>query len=197
MKPEPLDVQPRWLVHAAFVVVLLAMVVVMAMLRTNDLDFDEDGPLAVVLALCFWIFAIALGSLMRNLRAGHALSLDGAGLHIPGLEIVPWSAVRDARLVGESGGKRLRQIVVRVEPGYSGSRLRHYERYLFGPVAGLFGSRDTIAIPVRLLAIAPRELAARMRAFIDKPATRAREPVRVRTKAPRGAARGAARRRSR
>jgi len=110
VKSEPLDVQPRWFVHAAFVVVLLAMVVVMAMLRTNDLDFDEDGPLAVVLALCFWIFAIALGSLVRNLRAGYALRLDGAGLHIPGLEVVPWSAVRDARLVDESGGKRLRQI---------------------------------------------------------------------------------------
>ena len=178
MKPEPLDVQPRWLVHAAFVVVLLAMVVVMAMLRTNDLDFDEDGPLAVVLALCFWIFAIALGSLVRNLRAGYALRLDGAGLHIPGLEVVPWSAVRDARLVDESGGKRL----------------RHYERYLFGPVAGLFGPRDTIAIPVRLLAIAPNTLVARMRAFIAKPSKAARGAARG--KAPQRVARAVARRRS-
>jgi len=193
VKSEPLDVQPRWFVHAAFVVVLLAMVVVMAMLRTNDLDFDEDGPLAVVLALCFWIFAIALGSLVRNLRAGYALRLDGAGLHIPGLEVVPWSAVRDARLVDESGGKRLRQIVVRIEPGHRGARLRHYERYLFGPVAGLFGPRDTIAIPVRLLAIAPNALAARMRAFIVKPPKAARGAARG--KAPR-AARGVARRRS-
>ena len=194
MKSEPLDVQPRWFVHAAFVVVLLAMVVVMAMLRTNDLDFDEDGPLAVVLALCFWIFAIALGSLVRNLRAGYALRLDGAGLHIPGLEVVPWSAVRDARLVDESGGKRLRQIVVKVEPGHGGARLRHYERYLFGPVAGLFGPRDTIAIPVRLLAIAPNTLVARMRAFIAKPSKAARGAARG--KAPQRVARAVARRRS-
>jgi len=194
VKPEPLEVQPRWFVHAAFVVVLLAMVVTMAMLRTNDLDFDEDVSLAVVLLLCFWIFAIALGSLVRNVRAGYALRLDGAGLHIPGLEAVPWSAVRDARLVEESGGKRLRQVVVKVEPGWSGSRLRHYERYLFGPVAGLFGPRDTIAIPVRLLAIAPGELVARMRAFIDRPAPRTRQPGPDKT--PRGVGRGAARRRS-
>ena len=194
MKSEPLDVQPRWFVHAAFVVVLLAMVVVMAMLRTNDLDFDEDGPLAVVLALCFWIFAIALGSLVRNLRAGYALRLDGAGLHIPGLEVVPWSAVRDARLVDESGGKRLRPIVVKVEPGHGGARLRHYERYLFGPVAGLFGPRDTIAIPVRLLAIAPNTLVARMRAFIAKPSKAARGAARG--KAPQRVARAVARRRS-
>jgi len=194
VKSEPLDVQPRWFVHAAFVVVLLAMVVVMAMLRTNDLDFDEDGPLAVVLALCFWIFAIALGSLVRNLRAGYALRLDGAGLHIPGLEVVPWSAVRDARLVDESGGKRLRQIVVKVEPGHGGARLRHYERYLFGPVAGLFGPRDTIAIPVRLLAIAPNTLVARMRAFIAKPSKAARGAARG--KAPQRVARAVARRRS-
>jgi len=194
LKREPLDVQPRWFVHAAFVLVLLAMVVVMAMLRTNDLDFDEDGPLAVVLALCFWIFAIALGSLVRNLRAGYALRLDGAGLHIPGLEVVPWSAVRDARLVDESGGKRLRQIVVKVEPGHGGARLRHYERYLFGAVAGLFGPRDTIAIPVRLLAIAPNTLVARMRAFIAKPSKAARGAARG--KAPQRVARAVARRRS-
>ena len=194
MKAEPLDVQPRWFVHAAFVVALLAMVVTMAMLRTNDLEFDEDVSLAVVLALCFWIFAIALGSLVRNVRAGYALRLDGAGLHIPGLEVVPWSAVRDARLVDESGGKRLRQIVVKVEPGHSGARLRHYERYLFGPVAGLFGPRDAIAIPVRLLAIAPNALVARMRAFIVKPAKTPGGAARA--TAPQRAAGGTARRRS-
>jgi hypothetical protein len=193
VKSEPLDVQPRWFVHAAFVAVLLAMVVLMAMLRTNDLDFDEDVSVSVVLVLCFWIFAIALGSLVRNLGAGYALRLDAVGLHIPGLETVPWGAVRDARLVDESGGKRLRQIVVKVEPGHGGARLRHYERYLFGPVAGLFGPRDTIAIPVRLLAIAPNALAARMRAFIVKPPKVAGGAARG--KAPRSA-RGVARRRS-
>ena len=121
--------------------------------------------------------------------------LDVAGLHIPGLEVVPWRAVRDARLVDESGGKRLRQIVVKVEPGHCGGRLRHYERYLFGPVAGLFGPRDTIAIPVRLLAIAPATLAARMRAFIAKPSKAAARGA-ARGKAPRRAAGGVARRRS-
>ena len=194
MNSGPLDVQPRWLVHVAFVVLLLAMVVLMAVLRTTDLDFDEDVSAAVVLALCFWVFAIALAGLVRNLRAGYALRLDGDGLHIPGLETVPWSAVRDARLVDESGGKRLRQIVVKVEPGHCGGSLRHYERYLFGPVAGLFGPRDTIAIPVRLLAIAPDALAARMRAFIARPANVGRDAARAATS--RRQARGVAGRRS-
>jgi hypothetical protein len=194
VKAEPLDVQPRWLVHVAFVLLLLAIVVSMAMLRTTDLEFDEDVSAAVVLALCFWVFAIALASLVRSVRAGYALRLDAAGLHIPGLEVVPWSAVRDARLVSERGGKRLHQVVVKVEPGYSGARIRHYERYLFGPVAGLFGPRDTIAIAVRLLAIVPDVLAARMRAFIVKPASTARGSARA--GAPGHGARGVARRRS-
>ena len=181
MKTEALDVQPRWFVHVAFTAVLLAMVVLMAMLRSTALDLDEDVSAAVVLVLCSWVFAIALGSLVRNARAGYALRLDGAGLHIPGLDVVPWSAVRDARLVDERGGKRLRQIVVKLEPGHSGGRLRHYERYLFGPVAGLLGPRDTIAIPVRVLAIAPNALVAKMRAFVARPATPASRRARVKS----------------
>jgi hypothetical protein len=120
----------------------------------------------VLLVLGFWLFALGLGALVRYVRAGYALRLDVAGLHIPGLEVIPWSAVREAQLRNESGGGRFRKLVVAVEPGYSGGSLRHYERYLFGPVAGLFGPRDTIAIPVKLLAVAPDALLATAQAFI-------------------------------
>lgn len=167
MIAEPLEVQPRWFVHAAFLLALAAVVTIMAALGRGDLEADEALLSAILLVLGFWLFALALGALVRNARTGYALRLDADGLHIPGLELVPWSAVRDARLRTEpSGGKLGRKLVVAVEPGYSGGSLRHYERYLFGPVAGLFGPRDTIAIPVSMLAIAPNALLARAHAFI-------------------------------
>jgi hypothetical protein len=164
---DPLEVQPRWLVHAGFVLALVVAVAAMVALRRGDLDADEDLLAAGVLALSFWIFALGLGSLVRNVRAGYALRLDAAGLHVPGLDVVPWRAIHDAHLRSyESGGKRFRQLIVHVEPGYSGVQARHYERFLFGPVAGLVGKRGTIAIPVHLLAIDAESLLARALAFI-------------------------------
>jgi hypothetical protein len=165
--PQPLEVQPRWLVHTAFLFALLLVVAVMAALGRGELELDDELVSVVLLVLGFWLFALGLGALVRYVRAGYALRLDAAGLHIPGLEVIPWSAVRDARLGNDSGGAgRFRKLVVAVEPGYSGGSLRHYERYLFGPVAGLFGARDTIAIPVHLLAVAPDALLATAQAFI-------------------------------
>ena len=159
--------RPRWIVHAGFLMALVVGIAAMFALRRGDLDADEDLLAAGVLALSFWVFAIGLGSLVRNVRAGYALRLDAAGLHIPGLDVVPWRAIHDARLpTYESRGKRFRQLVVQVEPGYGGATMRHYERFLSGPVAGLVGKRGTIALPVRLLAIDPESLLATMRAFI-------------------------------
>ncbi len=163
------------LIHAAFLLALLVAVAAMAALRRGDLDGDEDLLAAAVLALAFWVFALGLGSLVRNARAGYALRLDGAGLHVPGLDVVPWPAIHDARLrTYESSGKRFRQLVVDVDPGYNGASARHYERFLFGPVAGLVGRRGTIAIPVHLLAIDPESLLATTRAFIATVETRAK-----------------------
>lgn len=165
---DPLEVQPRWLVHAGFLLALVVSVAAMVALRRGDLDLDDDLLAAAVLALSFWVFAMGLGGLLRNLGAGYALRLDGSGLHVPGLEVVPWNAIHDARLRAyESGGKLFRQLIVDVDPGYSGASVRHYERFLFGPVTGLLGKRGTLAIPVQLLAIDADSLLATTRAFID------------------------------
>ena len=61
----------------------------------------------------------------RNLRAGYALRFDDAGVHVPGLETVPWSAVHDLGLrTYESHGKQFRQFVITVAPGWSGGHRR-------------------------------------------------------------------------
>jgi hypothetical protein len=128
---------------------------------------------AAVLVLDCWLLAIVLASVVRNVRAGCALRLDAAGVHIPGLEVVPWSAIGNARLRSlEARSYRFQQLVLTVAPGYSGGSRRHYERYLFGPIAGLLGARDTIAIPIQTLAIDPDALLAATRSFIDSAAAR-------------------------
>jgi len=182
---EPLEVRPRWLVHAGLLVALLAGIAAMVALRRGgDLDLDDDLLAAGVLVLSFWVFAIAIGSLVRNVRAGYALRLDGAGLHVPGLDVVPWHAIQDAHLrTYESAGKRFRQLVVHVDPGYSGASARHYERFLFGPIAGLVGKRGTIAIPVHLLAIDAESLLAALRAFIGAAEVRSRRRENVESSA--------------
>ncbi len=175
VRVDPLEVRPRWFVHAGFLLALVAGIGAMVAIRRDDLDFDEDLLAAAVLALSFWVFALGLGSLVRNVRAGYALRLDAAGLHIPGLDVVPWHGVHDAHLrTYESSGKRFRQLVVHVDPGYSGVQPRHYERLLFGPVAGLVGRRGTIAIPIHLLAIDAESLLAAVRSFIATVEVRAR-----------------------
>jgi hypothetical protein len=174
IRVDPLEVRPRWLAHAALLLALVAGVAAMAALRRGGLDDDEDLLAAAVLAISFWVFALGLGGLVRCVRAGYALRLDGAGLHIPGLDVVPWRAVRAARLrTYQSSGKRFRQLIVDVDPAYTGASARHYERFLFGPIAGLLGKPGTIAIPVQLLAIDPESLLATTRAFIGVVETRA------------------------
>jgi hypothetical protein len=164
---EPLEVRPRWLVHVGFLFALAAVIAGMLALRRGELDLDEDLFAAGLLALAFWVFALGCGSLARNARAGYALRLDARGLHVPGLEVVPWRAIRDAHLrTYESRGTSFRQLVVHVDAGYSGASARHYERFVFGPIAGLVGERGTIAIPVHLLAIEPESLLLATRAFI-------------------------------
>jgi hypothetical protein len=169
-----LEVQPRWLLHVGAVAAFLGALATVVALRRGGFEDDEDELFAIfAMALAAWVLAIALGSLVRALRAGYALRLDAAGVHVAGLEVVPWSAVVAVRQrVYERKGLRFRQIVFEVAPGYSGGSLRDYERYLFGPIPGLFGRRDTFVIATQMLAVDPDSLLATSRAFIEATAAK-------------------------
>ncbi len=174
LRAEPLVVAPRWLVHAGFLLLMLGAVGAMVIVRRFDLDFDDDLMAAAVLALCFWVFAIGLGSFARNVRAGHALRLDAEGLHVPGLDVVPWASVESAELRGYGdSGKRFRQLVVHTDAFRNAPPARRYERYVFGPWAGLAGSEGKVVVAVGLLAIDPDALLAATRAFVVASDTRA------------------------
>lgn len=165
----PLEVKPRWLRHVVLLLVLLGMICAMAALRRSDLDFEDDlWAVALLLTSC-WIFALALGSLVRSLRAGYALRLDARGLHVPGLDVVPWRDILGADLHRyERLGTRFAQLIVRVDVERDRKSLAHYECYLFGPWAGLHGSRGKIVVPTMLLAIEPDSLLARTREFVGQ-----------------------------
>lgn len=168
MSADPVVLQPRWLAHIGFIVLMVAAIVMLVVVRRgDDLDFEDDLWTAGLLALCFWILAIGLGSLVRNLRAGHGLRLDRQGLHVPGLDVVPWSAIErvDLRGYGDSG-KRFPQLVVHTDAFREPLSLRHYERYLFGPWSGLTGGGGTVLVPIGLLAVEPQDLLATARAFV-------------------------------
>ena len=168
MSADPVVLQPRWLAHIGFIVLMVAAIVMLVVVRRgDDLDFEDDLWTAGLLALCFWILAIGLGSLVRNLRAGHGLRLDRQGLHVPGLDVVPWSAIErvDLRGYGDSG-KRFPQLVIHTDAFREPLSLRHYERYLFGPWSGLTGGGGTVLVPIGLLAVEPQDLLATARAFV-------------------------------
>ena len=52
VRAEPLLVQPRWLLHAAFLALMLAVVAVLVVVRRGDLDFEEELGSAGLLVLC-------------------------------------------------------------------------------------------------------------------------------------------------
>jgi hypothetical protein len=168
VRAEPLLVQPRWLLHAGFLALMLAVVVVLIIVRRGDLDFEEELGSAGLLVLCCWLFALGAGSLVRSVRAGHALKLDALGVHIPGADVIPWSAVASADL-GADGGetKRLRQMVLHTEGLSPVPALQAYERYVFGPLAGLKAYQGRVVVAVGLLAIDVDELLAAAREHIE------------------------------
>ena len=168
VRAEPLLVQPRWLLHAAFLALMLAMVAVLVVVRRGDLDFEEELGSAGLLVLCCWLFALGAGGLVRSVRAGHALKLDALGLHIPGADVIPWSAVASADL-GADGAetKRLRQMVLHTEGLAPVPALQAYERYVFGPLAGLKAYKGRVVVAVGLLAIDVDELLAAARQHIE------------------------------
>jgi hypothetical protein len=169
---EPLEVQPRWLAHIVLMLVLLGVVIGMVALRRGDLDIDDDLWAAAVLVGAFWVLAFALGSFVRSVHAGYALRLDAHGVHVPGLDVVPWHAVHGADLRQyEKGGKRFAHLIVHIDAAREAAALRRYERYLFGPLAGILGSRGKIVVPVMLLAVEPQSLLARTRAFVERDGT--------------------------
>jgi hypothetical protein len=174
LRLDPVVVQPRWLLHLGFLALMVAVVVMMVVIRRGELDFDEQIGSACVLALALWLFALGLGSFVRSMRTGHALRLDSIGLHIPGADVIPWSSVESADM-GASGDthKRLRQMVVHTVGLAPVPPLQAYERYVFGPLAGLRGYQGRVVIATGLLSIDADALLAATRAFIDVAGTRA------------------------
>jgi len=165
---DPVVVAPRWLAHLGFIVLMgVAIVTLVVVRRGDDLDFEDQLLTAGVLALCVWALAIGLGSLVRNLRAGHGLRLDAHGLHVPSLDVVPWTAIERVDLRGDGdSGKRFPQLVVHTDAFREPLSLRHYERYLFGPWSGLTGGHGTVLVPIGLLAVEPQALLATGRSFV-------------------------------
>ena len=167
---DPLVVQPHWLRHCAFIVAMVVLVAVtVGIRRGDDLDFEDNVWSAVALALGLWLLALGTGSFVRSLRAGHALKLDAAGLHIPGAEVIPWASVESADMgAGSDSWKRLRSIVVHTVGLTPVPPLEAYERYVFGPLAGLKGSKGRVVVATGLLAIDANALLAATRVFIDQ-----------------------------
>jgi len=165
---DPVVVVPRRLAHLGFIVLMVVAIVTLVVVRRgDDLDVEDQLLTAGVLALCFRVLAIGLGSLVRNLRAGHGLRLDAQGLRVPGLDAVPWTAVErvDLRGYGDSG-KRFPQLVVHTDAFREPLSLRHLERHLFGPWSGLTGGRGTVLVPIGLLVVEPQALLATARSFV-------------------------------
>ena len=174
LRAEPLAVQPRWLLHVALLLAMLVAIAVLIVIRRGDLDVDDNLFCAALIVGCLWVFALGAGSLVRSVRAGHALRLDPGGLHLPGLEVVPWSAIESADLrTYESGGKRFRQMVVHTDRVDGPTLFAAYERYVFGPLAGLRGHHGRIVVTLALLDIDADALLAATRAFIEVAGARA------------------------
>lgn len=178
LRAEPVIVEPLWLAHVGFLLMMVGVVVVLVVVRrSDDLEFEDQLWTAALLALGLWLLALGLASLVRNARAGHGLRLDHEGLHVPGLAVVPWASIERVELRGYgSGGKRFPQLVVHTDALREPLSLRHYERYLFGPATALTGRRGTALVPIGLLAIEPEALLATARSFLE--ITGAREQVR-------------------
>ena len=75
------------------------------------------------------------------------------------------SARAELRGYGDDG-KRFRQLVIHTDALRGTPMLRRYERFVFGPWAGLIGSKDKVVVPVGLLAVDPESLLAAARRFV-------------------------------
>jgi hypothetical protein len=145
-----------WVMFGGFAVGLFMVLV----RRGGDLEFDEWLMSAGALVLGFWLSAQACGLLLRRTLAGHALRVDGRGIHHPGWEPVPWSDVRDLRLrrVGGSDTKSLWHLVLDVDPRCAGPRHGSYVRWLFGPIEGLWRPGRPVEIPLFALDAEPQQV---------------------------------------
>ena len=166
-RPETVVVQPRWLLHVGLLLAMVVVIAVLVVIRRGDLEFEDDLWCIGLIAACLWLFTLGAGSLVRSVRAGHALRLDAAGLHVPGLDVVPWSAVESVDLhTYESGGKRFGEVVVVTDRVEGLTPRGGYERWMFGPLTGLRGHRGRVLITPALLDIEPDALLAATRAFV-------------------------------
>ena len=116
----------------------------------------------------------ALGSLVRGLRSGYALRLDAAGVHVPGLEVVPWGAVLGVRQrVYERKGSALPPARLRRRAGLQRRLAASLRALSVRADPGLFGRRDTFVVPTQMLAIDPDALFAAAEAFLEAAAAKA------------------------
>ena len=146
----------------------------MFILRQDDLEFDDLMETGVVLALGLWLSTQAIGLVARRLEAGHALKIDARGLHHPGWEVVPWSAIRGAWLQRSKkiGWHQRDDLMLDIDPSCRAPAAGNYVRWMFGPIEGLWPRGKPIRIPLVGLAIAPDALlaaieSARRQAGID------------------------------
>ena len=135
--------------------------------RRCDLDAQDDLMAVVVLVLGFWPVTQVLGLTARGLVADHALRLDESGLHHPGWDVVPWTAMRalSLRRVEVPRKRRRHELVLDLDPTgvaplVRRSLARSYLRWLFGPIEGLCRRGKPIRVPWVALAIAPEHLLA-------------------------------------
>ncbi len=139
----------------------LAVGAFMALIRHGgDLDFEDWLMSAGALVLGFWLAAQACGMLLRRSTAGYALRVDDRGIHHPGWDLVPWSAVRDLRMrrIGGDGQRSLWHLVIDLDPGCFAARRGSYVRWLFGPIEGLWRPGRPVEIPLFAIDAEPQVL---------------------------------------
>ncbi|MEO6361611.1 MAG: hypothetical protein ABIO71_00110, partial [Caldimonas sp.] len=166
-KLAALEIRPRWLAQLLALVGVLLGVAGLLAWRRYDPDFDDGFELTLFLLTLLWLAAVIAGGLVRQLLAGYALRLDALGLHLPGLPVIPWPSVHTVSLrkSNQGLGKHSHQLVVKTEIERTGPSLRHYERFVFGPFAGLLKRNGEIAIALAPMRVEPEQLLLDVRAF--------------------------------
>ncbi|MDQ6628578.1 MAG: hypothetical protein M3Z29_09050 [Pseudomonadota bacterium] len=158
--------------HRRIVVASVVCAVVAAIgLRLWRIDFDDEDNTAYVLGmtlLAFWLLALSLGMLVRSLVAGYALRLDAHGLHLPGWDVVPWTAIRSAELaqIRWPQDGRFAKLVLDIDDACLAHRRGSYERWLWGPISGLRSKKKVTELALFTLAIEPEQLRAALRSFM-------------------------------
>ena len=141
----------------------LAVVVLMVYLRRDpDFEFEDKLWTGLILFAGFWLSTLSLGMIVRRAGAGHAMRFDAAGFHFPGWDVVPWSAIRGLGVETKEGENKKKEYFVRIDidPACRAFKRGSYERWMFGPAEGLFGSGPSIKIKTVTMDVEPAALRA-------------------------------------